>query len=150
MKKELEQILFDRYPEFFSERHMPMSQSCMCWGIECGDGWFDLIDKLCLLLTHKISTTGSKYKDFRFQQIKEKYGELRIYHNGGAIVDNLVDYIASISTNICEICGNKGGMYNVNNWFMVRCPKCFSERVSYEDASEDTVVNTTINNIVCE
>jgi hypothetical protein len=41
MRKELDDLLCQRYPLIFSERNMSMKETCMCWGFSCGDGWFD-------------------------------------------------------------------------------------------------------------
>jgi hypothetical protein len=38
MNKELEEQLYNKYPKLFKERSLPMTQTCMCWGIECGSG----------------------------------------------------------------------------------------------------------------
>ncbi len=47
MTKKLQDRLFKRFNNMFRERYLPMSQTCMCWGIDCGDGWFDLLCDLC-------------------------------------------------------------------------------------------------------
>lgn len=47
MKKELDSKLCETYPYMFRERHMSMTQTCMCWGFECGDGWYNIISALC-------------------------------------------------------------------------------------------------------
>jgi len=47
MRKELDDLLCRRYPEMFAARSLPDSESCMGRGFECGDGWFELIDRLC-------------------------------------------------------------------------------------------------------
>lgn len=52
MTPEKQQQLFDKYPELFKQRGLPMSQTYMCWGIEVGDGWYKLIDSLCEFITN--------------------------------------------------------------------------------------------------
>lgn len=47
MKQELDQLLCEKYPKIMVNRHKPMTETCMCWGFSCGDGWFNIIDKLC-------------------------------------------------------------------------------------------------------
>lgn len=47
MKKELEDRLFACYPKIFGQKDLPMTETCMCWGIDCGDGWCEIIDALC-------------------------------------------------------------------------------------------------------
>ena len=47
MKQELDEALCAKYPEIFKYRHAPMTHTAMCWGFECGDGWYNIIDVLC-------------------------------------------------------------------------------------------------------
>jgi hypothetical protein len=44
-----------------------MRTTAMCWGLECGDGWYNIIDVLCGLLTSDYRQAQSRY-DF----IKDK------------------------------------------------------------------------------
>jgi hypothetical protein len=50
MKQELDDALCAKYPEIFQDRHGKMSETAMCWGFACGDGWYALIDRLCALI----------------------------------------------------------------------------------------------------
>jgi len=47
MKKELDEALVAKYPKIFKYRHAPMTHTAMCWGFECGDGWYNILDVLC-------------------------------------------------------------------------------------------------------
>ena len=47
MKDELDDKLVEKYPKIFKDRHADMRTTCMCWGMETGDGWYWLIDNLC-------------------------------------------------------------------------------------------------------
>jgi hypothetical protein len=31
-----------------------MQETCMCWGFECGDGWYDIINSLCANIQHHV------------------------------------------------------------------------------------------------
>jgi len=89
MKDELTQKLAQKYPTIFTELGSTPQQSCMAFGIECGDGWYDLLDVLCESLTY-LYETGSIGGDQRYApmdppkviatQIKEKFGTLRFYY----------------------------------------------------------------------
>ena len=46
MKPEYDQQLVERYPMLYAQRGRSMMETCMCWGFECGDGWYDIIDHL--------------------------------------------------------------------------------------------------------
>ena len=41
MRKELEDILYEASPAFYRERTLPPEETLMCFGFECGDGWFE-------------------------------------------------------------------------------------------------------------
>ena len=39
-----------------------MNKTLMCWGFECGDGWFALIDTLCASLMHPVKQARDAYQ----------------------------------------------------------------------------------------
>jgi hypothetical protein len=102
MNTKLQEKLFDKYPKIFGDRSKPKTETCMCWGLEVGDGWYSLIDVLCEALTYTYSTSvkvdeedgkrlgiepysGSYYfmvepPQVIATQVKEKYGTLRFYY----------------------------------------------------------------------
>lgn len=43
MKQELDVQLVKDHPILFGDRFADMRQTCLCWGFECGDGWYDLL-----------------------------------------------------------------------------------------------------------
>jgi hypothetical protein len=59
MKKELDNKLCETYPKIFRNRNASMQESCMHWGFECGDGWYNLIDQLCNAMSNTFSTSVS-------------------------------------------------------------------------------------------
>jgi hypothetical protein len=61
MRKELDEALCAKYPLIFGDRHKPMTQTAMCWGFSCGDGWYNIIDTLCGMLTSKYRQAKSRY-----------------------------------------------------------------------------------------
>ena len=46
MKQELDELLCKKYPKMMINRNKSMMETCMCWGFECGDGWFNILDHL--------------------------------------------------------------------------------------------------------
>jgi len=54
MKQELDKLLCDRYPKMMVNRNKDMKETCMCWGFECGDGWFNILDQLMGSIQHHI------------------------------------------------------------------------------------------------
>lgn len=79
MIKELQEDLFDRYPKIFIQRTWSSSKSAMCWGIQCPDAWFGLLDELCGQLQRYTDSGGPQVEAI---QIKEKFGSLRFYADG--------------------------------------------------------------------
>ena len=54
MKQELDKLLCEKYPKLMINRNKPMIETCMCWGFECGDGWFNILDRLMGNIQHHI------------------------------------------------------------------------------------------------
>ena len=54
MKQELDKLLCERYPKMMVNRNKSMMETCMCWGFECGDGWFNILDQLMSNIQHHI------------------------------------------------------------------------------------------------
>ena len=54
MKLELDKLLCEKYPKMMVNRDKPMMETCMCWGFECGDGWFNILDQLMGNIQHHI------------------------------------------------------------------------------------------------
>jgi hypothetical protein len=62
MRKELDEALCAKYPLIFKDRHENMQNTAMCWGFETGDGWYNIIDTLCGLLTSEYRGAKSRYE----------------------------------------------------------------------------------------
>lgn len=113
----LDQYLCEKYPKIFADRHKPMSETCMCWGFECGNGWFTLIDALCgKIQAHidqrekdeKVVTKGDLAQVVA-HQVKEKFSSLRFYYGGGdEYIEGMVDLAEELSMRTCEQCGATG------------------------------------------
>ena len=54
MKQELDQLLCEKYPKMMVNRNKDMKETCMCWGFECGNGWFNILDQLMGSIQHHI------------------------------------------------------------------------------------------------
>jgi len=113
----LSQELINKYSHLFEpdEVRMDITKSCMAWGMECRDGWHDLIEKMM----EEISAL--KLEGFYFTQIKEKFGTLRVYTNYyNEEVEAIIQKYEDISAVTCEVCG-KPGTINDGGWLQVRC-----------------------------
>jgi hypothetical protein len=47
MRKELEQRFATRWPEWFCDLYGDITQTCLHFGFQHRDGWFDLVWRLC-------------------------------------------------------------------------------------------------------
>jgi hypothetical protein len=125
MNKELTQKIKDIAPWMFTYPGSDdIRQSLMPFGFEIGDGWYKLMYDLVEGLA-KIDTE----KSIKVFQIKEKFGGLRFYYNGGPgrEADDLVDIAEDRSFHTCEECGEPGKEVNPTGWIYVRCEKCVEE-----------------------
>ena len=153
MNKELTLKLNEDYPELFLFMNF---RNLDYFVVECGDGWYDIIDSLLSNITHYVKTNNNKidmidnarhqiengerdqvttwlqemvdndggpsYMDYpEVQQIKEKFGTLRIYlHNTDDFIDGMVVLAELISNSGCGICGNKGQLRS-GQWSSTLC-----------------------------
>jgi len=76
MKQELQESLFKAYPKIFARRHMSKEHTAMCYGIQCPDSWYDLIDTLCARIQSYSDQQGIICEA---NQVKTKFGGLRFY-----------------------------------------------------------------------
>ena len=63
MNKKNTKYLYDTYPEIFQDKDKSAQETCMCWGFECGDGWFQIIDTLCSAIQSHVDNPAWKPKD---------------------------------------------------------------------------------------
>ncbi len=54
MNSELTQRLVNRFPVLYQDYRSPMTQTCMCWGFDHGDGWFEIIWQLSLAIEEEL------------------------------------------------------------------------------------------------
>jgi hypothetical protein len=60
MRKELDEELCRKYPKIFRDRHGDMRSTAMCWGFECDDGWYNILDKMCAIMQNHINNTRAQ------------------------------------------------------------------------------------------
>lgn len=152
MSPELDKELCEKYPKIFCDRHGDIKETCMAWGFECGDGWAQLIDTTCFLIQqqHDNNLRSIRWAEAWNQdildpdsdyygreprvvpeeipqtvatQIKEKFGTLRFYVNGGDdYIQGVIDMAEYMSAYICEVCGNKTKVADQGGgWYATRC-----------------------------
>jgi hypothetical protein len=115
-------------------RNKSMTETCMCWGFECGDGWFNILNQLMSNIQHHIDWKNRKEEvvaQVTLDQVKEKFGTLRFYYTGGDdYISGLVSMAESMSGVTCEGCGNPATTSQVDpekgitGWIRTQCQPC--------------------------
>lgn len=134
MRSSLEKQIYLLCPIIFRAQGNTPRNSPLNYGIECGDGWYDLIRQLSysiedIALAQKQSGT-QKEKLPIVVQIKEKSGGLRFYvEHSNHMINELITEAEYNSFAICEICGKPGIKYT-EIFIRTRCQdhKCIHPR----------------------
>ena len=110
------------YPKMFGGRY---------GGIACGAGWFHILDKLCANIQHHLNWKNKNeevVKQVTIAQVKEKFGSLRFYYEGGDdAIYGMVRVAESMSGVTCEECGNIGETRS-GGWIRTLCDTHEAER----------------------
>jgi hypothetical protein len=127
MNDKLEQQLAERYPQIFRDIYGDPQTTCLAFGIECRDGWFDLIDSLCDDIMITVPPP-----DFKADQVKEKFGGLRFYvSNSNDEIDRLISAAEDDSYKTCERCGSTDGVeQRGRHWIVTECETCHERHQS--------------------
>lgn len=138
MKPELQNKLYQKYPRIFRQKDLDMSKTCMCWGIEVGDGWYDIIDEICAGLDELYYEYGVVIEA---SQVKEKFGGLRFYTEMAPrflkLTKEEIKQIQQMeydiigkgekkSYSICESCGAPAKSIT-KGWYRTLCESCDEE-----------------------
>ena len=117
--------LIQKYRSLFDPEEIihDETKSCMVWGIECDNGWYDILDEMMA----KIASLNLP-PEFTFSQIKEKFATLRVYTSYcDERVEKIIEEAEAKSAVTCEICG-KPGTVNQEGWRRCRCVDCETKR----------------------
>lgn len=110
MNPTLTNQLFTEFPELF-KLSSDKDTNVKRYGIQCGDGWYNLIHGLLLSLQGIYQSSSDEEKaEFQVLQIKEKFGGLRCYgdfpDSQYAAIDIAVNAAEILSFITCEKCGD--------------------------------------------
>jgi len=152
MRKELEEKIFAAAPTLFRNRVKPVYETCMCWGIECEDGWFEPILRLVVAAEEVNRMLAPLGLGVFADQVKQKWAGLRFYWSLGELDDGaamdfpeggpeerLVESADTIMDALvlqaerdcdctCEICGkwmaSEREAVVCGSWLTRKCPEC--------------------------
>jgi hypothetical protein len=112
---------------FYTDREPIME----CGFFAVGNGWFPLIKEL-------IEDLIALGWDKQTCQVKEKFGGLRFYINGGS--DEIFDRISKAESNsyeTCETCGEKGELRKDLGWLFTLCDEHHQERLNKKNGRSE-------------
>ena len=126
MNIELQKKLFTEFPVLYGQKDLGLRETCMCWGIECGDGWFNILYDL----SKKLAEIDPGLEAV---QVKEKFGGLRFYTGPvlSCVKDDVykaIDEAEELSYKTCEICGCTENVTQTEGWIISLCPECMKKR----------------------
>lgn len=155
MSPDKDKALCEKYPTLTGDRHGDMRYTAMCWGFSCGDGWYDILDKMCGQIVAVLKrldaergvpeggTHGTKqpkasaYSEFRFTQVKQKFGTLRVYTNYHLDeISKIINEAEHASATTCEDCG-KPGVMRGPGYIFVGCEEHANGSVPLSDLEDD-------------
>lgn len=151
--QELEEKLYAKAPVFFRDRTLPATQTCMCWGIECGDGWYGPLEKFVTKVEDVNRLLIPYNRCVVADQIKSKWADICVYWHMAlydehaetalpeldgekqsivstleSLVDIAVEKLGEECERTCEICGRKGDYYEdiitCGSWLTRKCRAC--------------------------
>lgn len=124
-KQKLEQEIVQAYPHMFPDYGKPLHTMN---SFQIGEGWMTLVKNLVEEISQHQDSTP-ECEPVQFVQIKEKFGELRVYTHGG---DDQVDYMIAqaetASRTVCEVCGLPGSVRKDLMWLAALCDAHYEER----------------------
>lgn len=129
MKTSLENRILVRCPIIYQGRHLGPKHNLMCFGFECGDGWFQIVYDLSV----SIETFAAQLKADGVStellpcvsQVKEKFGGLRFYvDNLYQNMADLIDAAEVLSQETCDVCGGPAKRLYTNGWLRTICDIC--------------------------
>lgn len=193
MREELDKKLCEKYPKIFRDRFADMRTTAMCWGFECGDGWYNILDSLCeciqghidwkrkqrartlkmnrkikkaiemnsidpiidlhqgnwwverceeILKEKKYDEVPEKVNQVVAVQVKEKFGGLRFYYEGGdETVRGMVHMAETLASVTCETCGSPGHIRG-RGWLYTACDEHTKETDKVDENVENGSVET--------
>lgn len=96
--------------------------------IDCGDGWYQLIQEMCGEIARAHEAVG-KPVDIVFYQIKEKYGQLRVYCcSRNCRIEDILDRYEEKSACVCDVCGRPGHLRTDLRWHQALCEEHYEQK----------------------
>ena len=107
MNIDLENALYEAWPQTFRQKDLGPAETSMCWGIQCDDGWAGLIDALCEVTT--AHAWAGAHAVLAATTVKQKVASLRVHFDQHCeFCHGARRLVEALSTRICEVTGRPG------------------------------------------
>jgi hypothetical protein len=104
LNQKLTEQLYHAFPHLYRGRLKSRYESSMCWGFECGDGWYQVIYDLSQSLSDYLEEHPEL--DFEVMQVKSKLGTFHFHINyRDSTTARMVEQARARASNICEVTG---------------------------------------------
>jgi hypothetical protein len=124
---------FEKYDAFVKhmEQRFPKMFETPYGGFCCGEGWWPILEKLCSNIQSHIDWKNKQSEivpQVTVAQIKEKFGGLRFYYDGGDDhINGMVRMAEAWADASCEECGSPGKRRD-GGWIKTLCDIHEAER----------------------
>lgn len=126
----------EQYPKMFSQPY---------GGFAIDEGWWPIIESLCLNIQHYLDWINKNHdahpvvEQVVVAQIKEKFGGLRFYYDGGDDrVYGMVRMAEAWASHSCETCGAPGTSRS-GGWIKTLCDQHEAERQQRKKEYENQI-----------
>lgn len=110
--EEMQEYFPKVFPKIFSGKY---------GGIAVGTGWFDILNSACQLIQSHLDWKPD-VPQVVAEQVKEKFGGLRFYVQGGdEYTQGVIAMAEMMSGKVCEECGAPGASGG-SGWISTLCP----------------------------
>ncbi|MCZ7890465.1 hypothetical protein O9X99_02125 [Agrobacterium salinitolerans] len=146
----------DQYVAYIRERYSDLfdptnTEQDWRYLITVGPGWWPLVEEYCEQ-AQSILRDHDQINSWYIRQVKEKFGELRIYIRAAVeglnadwysetvhdfdppqptpvqeLLSDLRSQIVERANRTCEECGEPGGLHVIDGWYRTCCDKHFQE-----------------------
>lgn len=121
--KFIEDTLAESFPHINREDHI---WNELVRTSDYGVGWHHLLIELMIKIEEIHKVYGKDITEFKVEQIKEKYGQLRIYASSSINeVHHMISEYERKADTICDECGAEtGSLHTKDGWLQTLCERC--------------------------
>lgn len=144
--------IIDKYPFLAFHNYDGSIDYQVTWYDSIPDGWRIAFGEM-MMDDIKSCLEEANYVDkFEIEDIKEKYGELRLYYKDAPSgiydeLNNIIDTYSALSANICIECGLPDVPSYKRGWIMPLCLNCYSKQGKYKELSRKEILKNYMNDM---